>query len=676
MKRSAAKLLILCLLPVLFPVNLSAVETPEEMLFMEIPTVIGVSKQKENINELPMSAYVVSREDIQRWGVQQLYEVLGRVPGYSFYDFDYFGTEGVAVRGLRQIWRVGYSYELMPIFDWGHQVFVPQFYQSIEVARGPAGLAWGSAAEAGLININLRDDLEGKEVIFQSGDNNRIAYSVAYGHKFSDEGDKNGRVFVGYYNGQQGYKDFPASAQFGDSLAVWRTYGQGPGTYSLDALFENDKIKLIVIRMLNAGLSRIPHLSSGNNDALTRRLEERLGAGRDYQNFETLAYRLEYKALRTDDLKIDLYHNYADKLFWVETFFQSRQVQKDIGFNGEWATIPDKLAISFGGDALQEFVSNAPGWQSAWARDEFGFTTRDKGTFLGQIAASNEPPSRNIFFQGKYRINEKMQTILGGRIDWKKDWSPDTLYSGPRFAYIYQPQDKLTLKYLYNDTARRPAANELYNRAQDLKEERLVAHEIVATWDPDDDLKLDCTLVSQKLTDMITQGNVSTTFSKTYNGGTLSTNGIELAANYKVFRKTLLYWNGSFYNMEAKGSANYSAPALSDGSPLFVPKFTSFAGCEVETFDFIKFNAGFRSFMDIAYKEINGSEGKMSVNFMDLTARTKKFMNDSLTLAFIALNALDENKGVPLFGEHSNTKSGLLPAKESRMMVQATLSFK
>lgn len=53
----------------------------------------------------------------------------------------------------------------------------------------------------------------------------------------------------------------------------------------------------------------------------------------------------------------------------------------------------------------------------------------------------------------------------------------------------------------------------------------------------------------------------------------------------------------------------------------------------------------------------------------------RKFWNNSLSLSSIALNALDEKKGVPLFGEHANTKNGLLPAKESRVMFQVTLDF-
>src|SRR5688572_29574926 len=76
----------------------AALGMEEEVFLGEIPVVIGVSKHQESIRTTPLATYVVSREELNRWGIQQQYEIFGRVPGFSFYDFDFFGNEGVPVR--------------------------------------------------------------------------------------------------------------------------------------------------------------------------------------------------------------------------------------------------------------------------------------------------------------------------------------------------------------------------------------------------------------------------------------------------------------------------------------------------------------------------------------------------------------------------------------------------
>jgi len=35
------------------------------------------------------------------------------------------------------------------------------FIKNVEAARGPAGLTWGGSAQAGMVNLNIRDDLNG-----------------------------------------------------------------------------------------------------------------------------------------------------------------------------------------------------------------------------------------------------------------------------------------------------------------------------------------------------------------------------------------------------------------------------------------------------------------------------------------------------------------------------------
>ena len=94
----------------------------EDLLFTDIPSVFGVSKKAENMNEVPMSVYTVTREEMDRWGIRGLYEIFQRVPGYSFYNTDSYGQYGAIGRGLQSVWRYGVSIGLYFGYAQGHDV--------------------------------------------------------------------------------------------------------------------------------------------------------------------------------------------------------------------------------------------------------------------------------------------------------------------------------------------------------------------------------------------------------------------------------------------------------------------------------------------------------------------------------------------------------------------------
>ena len=126
-------------------------------------------------------------------------------------------------RGWQSIWRYGYSIELMPIIDFGHTTLPHEFFGSMEAVRGPAGLAWGSGANAGLMNSNIRTDLNGAELVTSYGNNNQYSVSALYGHKFDN---KDGSIFVGL--NQKGQDYTTQKNTFGIPGQEWKTNGVNP----------------------------------------------------------------------------------------------------------------------------------------------------------------------------------------------------------------------------------------------------------------------------------------------------------------------------------------------------------------------------------------------------------------------------------------------------------------
>jgi outer membrane receptor protein involved in Fe transport len=358
----------------------------EESLFMDMPTVVGVSKRAEKVNEAPVATYVISRDEMKRWGVRQMSEIFARVPGYAFYDLDFAGDRTPPVRGLYGTFRSVLAYELLPVFDWSWTVLAPNFVKSIEVARGASGVAWGSRAESGVVNINLRDDLDGAESSVEKGENRRAAYSFAYGHKFKDA-NPGDNMFVGLYKEQQGYKKYDVSALYpGDPQSTWKTNGLDTDTMSLLAKIQYQKMKFLYYKDVLAEAERFP--LSDKPGALEAQVALRTDP---YQRMESTGYRLDYSIYKSDKFDISAYHQLSDKFFWVELVYQSRQTQEDSGIMGGFHhLLGDKLDINFGGDLVSNQKTNAPGWQSSWCARRR--TTSASGTTAP--STGRKPPPR------------------------------------------------------------------------------------------------------------------------------------------------------------------------------------------------------------------------------------------------------------------------------------------
>jgi hypothetical protein len=668
--------LLLILLPGLLQPNIALADAEDAFQFFaqEAPMVQGISKHAESVKETPMSTYVVTREEMQRWGVRDIDDIFGRVPGYSFYSTDFYGQYGPIARGLQSVWRSGFSVELMPIVDFGHlSSLSPNMFKTIEVARGPAGgLSWGSSAEAGLLNLNLRDDLNGGEVVADVGNYGRQSVDVMYGKQFQKKGDG---FFVGYHeisqNAQATHSVYGTPAQ----NQLWRSDGIDP-SYSAIGKFQSGAVKVLALSEHDDHIAPTAWFGSPTPQAFQQAFQQAEGQNL-HDEMDTLAYRAEIHApIENDNYSLYLYHDYWQKRWYVQGVALDTQGKREIGFNSSSAFLDKRVQFNVGGNFWGENSEYAPSLTSKFG-ELYGINWYDS-TMTPQLQTY-----RDLYIQTKFAATDQLTLILGGRGDYQREAQPHpTLFSGPQGGVLYAFNKDWTAKYLYNDTDRRPQANEL---SPNVTPETLSAHEISVSGSLANKLKLDVTLFTQKLSNEITRANNPALLNSFYNTGGIKTSGVEWALQYFPISPLLVYWNGSYDHAKVNTftvtqgttTTEVSEAHNSSDQPLFVPEITSFVGAEVTLPKSYKVNMDVRSVLQVPYIAADGTEQKTDGTFLDLTLRTPKvtILHHPVEASFNMMNILNDQHDLPAYGEHAGNPDGTLQPEGRRYYFRLSVGF-
>ncbi|MBJ6727798.1 TonB-dependent receptor plug domain-containing protein [Geomesophilobacter sediminis] len=172
--------------------------TLEQLMEVEVPTVIGASKYEQKVTEAPASVSIVTAEDIRRYGYRTLADALNSVRGlYITYDRNYHFL------GIRGFGRPGdYNSRVLMLVD-GHRINDNIFdtapigtefpldldlIDRIEVIRGPGSSLYGTNAFFGVINVITRQgsDLQGAETAAAAGRFATYNGRASYGKEFAN----------------------------------------------------------------------------------------------------------------------------------------------------------------------------------------------------------------------------------------------------------------------------------------------------------------------------------------------------------------------------------------------------------------------------------------------------------------------------------------------------------
>lgn len=124
------------------------------------PEVISLATGYERtLFDAPVTASIISREEINQSGARSLAELLERVPGYYLTSNDARSTQ-ITVRGLTQ--RVLILVNNLPLYQGFlnstqslHDILLFDI-ERVEVTRGPGSAIYGADASAGIVNLITR----------------------------------------------------------------------------------------------------------------------------------------------------------------------------------------------------------------------------------------------------------------------------------------------------------------------------------------------------------------------------------------------------------------------------------------------------------------------------------------------------------------------------------------
>lgn len=216
--------------------------TLEELTNIEI---FSVSKRAERLIDAAASVYVITRDDIRRYGATSIAELLRLAPNLQVGRVD-SSQHAISARGFNST----AANKLLVLID-GRSVYTPLFsgvfwdvqdtmiedIERIEVISGPGGVLWGANAVNGVINIVTRHTRDTTGALASAGaGNHERGAGARYGGKLGDDGSY--RIYAKGFERDRTLNASGASAQDAwkkGQLGIRLDWGRGGDTLMLQS---------------------------------------------------------------------------------------------------------------------------------------------------------------------------------------------------------------------------------------------------------------------------------------------------------------------------------------------------------------------------------------------------------------------------------------------------------
>jgi len=509
---------------------------PESVLFESLPVVEAATLHTQTLQEAPASITVISAEDIRKYGLRTLGEVLAAVRGfYVTYDrsYHYAGLRGFSLPGdynTRFLVMLNGHYLTENIYS-SNNFFGQDFdldmdlVKRIEIVRGPSSALYGSNGIFATINIVTISPVEAKRLRASTeiggfgerkgmlstslplghGANLLISASIfnnsgqsLYFPEFDRPGTNFGRA-VGV-DGERGYHTF--------ANLIWRNWS------FTGYLGTREKV-------VPTGAYTTIFNDTGNKFSDTRGYFE-AAYTRDLSATRKLRWRIYYDAYR--------YRGRYD-------YSGANEIQdwRDLGA-GNWAgtqlaydvAIPRVGVLTVGGElnadiqALQQYYEVFPERISA-------------------LSVDHPDVSYGLFAQQQWRLSPAWNAYIGVRFDDSKNHAH---FVSPRVALIYQATPKSTYKFLVGRAFRNANAYEMFYADgvsqipnTSLRPEQADTFEVAAEHRFNERLSGLVTAYHYQIRDLIEGVTLDSGLLQYQNVARSQTNGVEMEASGKPSRE-------------------------------------------------------------------------------------------------------------------------------------------
>jgi outer membrane receptor for ferrienterochelin and colicins len=432
----------------------------EQLVQIEIPSVVGASKYEQKANVAPSSITVITADEIKKYGHQKLSDVLRSVRGFyttNDHNYEFLGVRGFGLPS-------DYNSRVLMLID-GHRVNDPVYQQGmiggelpidvdlidrVEIIRGPGSSLYGTSAFFAVVNIIPKrgKDIKGVEV---SG--GAASFDTRLGRLTAGKELANGADFVlsaSTYN-RNGQDTLRYSELAGDPTHNDGVHDRGD-TEQWKSFYASLKYKDLTLEATSSkrrkgfgtGLYSTVFNSTDSSTTDARQsvdLQYQHAFGEDSSMFARLYY--------------DRYDYFGDFAF-VDSPLNVDNLDAE-WWGGEYrylTKLGSKHRLTIGGEYIDYF------------RQELSNFDRDPslgcvgvGTVEPCLDSSTSTKTWGIFVQDEFAVTDKLTLNLGVRYD---DLYRGTTSTNPRLGIIFSPSAETTYKLLYGTAFRAPNGFELY----------------------------------------------------------------------------------------------------------------------------------------------------------------------------------------------------------------------
>jgi outer membrane receptor protein involved in Fe transport len=477
----------------------------EELMFLQLPTVVVASKSEESVLTAPGTIYVITDKEIERFGWKSLEDCLKSLPSSDICDFltyAQYGQRGFTSNGSNtEILIDGREVPtLSSNMIWLNNTILTNNIKRIEVLMGPNSTLYGSKALAGVINIvtkegyNTKENIDLAETALTYGDGNRSQYEATF-RKNRKDFSIGGSVSYFQENG-----NWTPIQQFAISQDFIR--GANYNLHNKDAndfnvMDEDTGINLFMrFKDFYAGVNTRKSINNsgleytsyyGFNDNIQNRFDNYNFAGWEHEFSSDLKTKIEYTHAMTNNRYSisDLYQNIGHSV----TLFNGKNLPTTYPAATSYATLKDLTEGSYTEidlDRINGQVNYSPndknqivaGFELSSRKDLQGNSIAGQATtgpdeqYIQDQGFVND----TVFVQDTYNMNEFFKFVLGLNYTSQSTvWPSTNKYAipnppdrvTPKVAAIYMPNKKSTWEVVYGEGFRDPLPGEIQRNIND-----------------------------------------------------------------------------------------------------------------------------------------------------------------------------------------------------------------